>query len=97
MSDKIELLKDVELGASGDIIKEGRFLFNRKTGKLFFDDLDKRVLLNPTSDWNVEKGPGEILNRPETYEMPLTEEMYNKLERFDLEYISGTNTLNFIL
>ena len=39
--------KDVELGVSSDIIKEGRLLYNRKTGKLFFDDLDKRVMINP--------------------------------------------------
>ena len=58
MSKRVDIADDVELGAPGDTIKEGRFLFNRKTGKLFFDDLDKRVLLNPTPNWEVETGPG---------------------------------------
>lgn len=97
MSSRVDIEDVVELGAYGDIIKEGRFLFNRKTGKLFFDDLDKRVLLNPTPNWEVETGPGEILHKPNTYDLPLTEEMYNKLKRINIEYISGTSTLNITI
>lgn len=87
----------VELGASGEIIKEGRFLYNRKTEKLFFDDLDKRVMLNPTPDWNAKDGGGQILNKPDDWDSPITEEMYNKLEKLDINYVPSTNTLNFVL
>lgn len=50
---------------SGTSIQDGRFIYTQDTQKLYLDDSNNRVELNPNPDWNASSGNAYILNKPD--------------------------------